>query len=215
MSVQHRYIVVEGPIGVGKTSLVERLSRHLDYDLLLEQPDENPFLRRFYEEGASAAFPTQLFFLFQRAQQLSRLRQDDLFRSKLVADFMLEKDRLFAEVTLDADELSLYQQVFDRVELDAPSPDLVVYLQAPVDTLMRRIRQRGRSGEKGISADYLARLSDAYTRFFASYDRSPLLIINAAEINPVDRDEDFQALLNQIVRHHSGRSFYNPVPELL
>lgn len=215
MTVPHRYIVVEGPIGVGKTSFVNRLAKHLEYDTLLEQPDDNPFLKRFYHEGASAAFPTQLFFLFQRAQQLAKLRQDDLFRPQLISDFMLEKDRLFAQVTLDHDELALYHQVFDKVQPDAPSPDLVVYLQAPVDVLMQRIRRRGRSEERAITPSYLTRLSDAYTRFFAAYDRSPLLIINVAEINPLDRDSDFEVMLNEIRRHRSGRAFYNPSPVLI
>ena len=212
---RHHYVVVEGPIGVGKTSLVRRIAEHLGNDVLLEQPEENPFLKRFYSHGNSAALPTQLFFLLQRSRQLESLRHDDMFRPRVVSDFMLEKDRLFAEVTLDADELALYRQVYERVELDAPSPDLIVYLQAPVDVLIERIRRRGKPEERYLSGEYLARLSDAYTRFFCHYDRSPLLIVNAAEINPVDRDDDFELLMRQIEKHQSGRAFFNPIPGLI
>lgn len=211
----HHYIVVEGPIGVGKTSLVKRIAHYLGNDVLLECPEENPFLKRFYSHGRVAALPTQLFFLLQRSRQLETLRPDDLFRPCVVSDFMLEKDRLFAEVTLDSDELALYRQIYERVELDAPEPDLIVYLQAPVDVLMARIKRRGKPEERYLSEEYLNRLSDAYTRFFCHYDRSPLLIINAAEINPVDQDEDFELLMQQILRHKSGRAFYNPAPSLL
>lgn len=209
------YLVVEGPIGVGKTSLVRRLAERLGYSSLLEVPEENPFLDRFYREGRSAAFPTQLFFLFQRARQLESLRQGDLFRRRVVSDFMLEKDRLFAEVTLDRDELSLYDQVYRRLAMDAPAPDLVVYLQAPVETLITRVRRRDRLGERSVTGEYLRTLSEAYTRFFAHYDRSPLLIINASVINPVDRDSDFEMLVERILSHRSGRGFFNPSPLLL
>ncbi|MCG8427247.1 MAG: deoxynucleoside kinase [Chromatiales bacterium] len=208
------YIVVEGPIGVGKTSLVKRLSESFACDTLLEAAEENPFLERFYSDGGSAAFPTQLFFLFQRNQQLERLRQADLFRQGLVADFMLEKDRLFAEVNLDPEELNLYQQVYQRLAMEAPAPDLVVYLQAPVDVLVQRIKRRSRHEERHIDSGYLQRLSDAYTHFFHQYDRSPLLIVNAATINPVDRDEDYQLLLEQIRSISRGKHYFNPAPTL-
>ena len=208
------YVVVEGPIGVGKTSLVKRLSESFACDTLLEGAEENPFLERFYTDGRAAAFPTQLFFLFQRNQQLHELRQADLFRKGLVADFMLEKDRLFAEVNLDQTELSLYEQVYDRLSMEAPTPDLVVYLQAPVDVLMRRISRRARSQEREITPEYLQRLSDAYAGFFYNYDRSPLLIVNASEINPVDRDGDYQLLLEQICSVNKGKHYFNPAPAL-
>ena len=206
------YLVVEGPIGVGKTSLVKRLAEHLGYSQVLEAAEENPFLSRFYREGGSAAFPTQLFFLFQRIRQIDSVRQGDLFRGRVVADFMLEKDRLFAEVTLDRDEMRLYDEIYHRMAGETPVPDLVVYLQAPVEVLVTRIRRRDRPDERQITADYLRRLSDAYTAFFTRYDRSPLLIINAATINPVDRDEDFELLLRRILSHRGGRSFFNPSP---
>ena len=210
-----RFIVVEGPIGVGKTTLVKRLAECNGSQMLLEQPQENPFLRRFYSEGQSAALPTQLFFLFQRATQYSDLRQQDLFATNLVADFMLEKDSLFAQVTLRPEELELYKQVYARVGLDAPTPDLVVYLQAPVTTLMQRIQGRGKPEERHITPDYLRQLSDAYASFFTSYDRTPLLIINTSQINLADNEQHLQDILERIDNHRQGRSFYNPVAELL
>ena len=209
------YIVVEGPIGVGKTSLVNRLAESFAAETLLEDAESNPFLERFYNDGSQAAFPTQLYFLFQRSRQLEGLRQRDLFRRALVADYMLEKDRLFAGINLDAEELKLYEQVYAGVTLEAPSPDLVVYLQAPLDVLMERIRKRGRPQERRMDAAYLKRLSDAYTDFFYHYDRSPLLIINAAEINPVEREQDYQLLLEQICTARSGKHYFNPAPLLL
>ena len=209
------YIVVEGPIGVGKTSLVNRLAASFAAETLLEAVDENPFLDRFYNDGKQAAFPTQLFFLFQRSQQLEGLRQRDMFRTALVADYMLEKDRLFAEINLDRDELKLYEQVYAGLSMEAPSPDLVVYLQAPIEVLLARIRKRGRPQERTMDACYIKRLSDAYTDFFYHYDKSPLLIINAAEINPVDRDEDYQLLLEQICTARTGKHYFNPAPLLM
>ena len=210
-----RFIVVEGPIGVGKTTLVQQIANRHGSRMMLEQPGENPFLKRFYQEGQSAAFPTQLFFLFQRAAQFSELSQKDLFSSNIVSDFMLEKDWLFAHVTLQAEELTLYKQVYERVGLDAPRPDLVVYLQAPVNTLLQRIQRRGKREEKNISADYLKRLSEAYTEFFTSYDKTPLLIINTSQINLVDNKQHASDILDRIDAHLHGRSFFNPVDELL
>lgn len=209
------YIVVEGPIGVGKTSLARRLADTFGTELLLEGAAENPFLGRFYERPSDAALPAQLFFLFQRARQMQDLRQGDMFRPVKVADFLIEKDRLFAELTLDEDEFNLYQQVYERLTLDAPRPDLVVYLQAPVDVLLGRIARRGIEMEQRIEADYLQRLSDAYMKFFHHYSQAPLLIVNAAEINPVDDEDDFQMLLERILRVRSGRHFFNPRPGML
>ncbi len=210
------YIVVEGPIGVGKTTLVRRLADSLGSDLLLEAAEENPFLERFYREGKSAAFATQLFFLFQRTQQLKSLRQHDLFTPQsLISDFLLEKDRIFASTNLDEDELELYEKVYEKLSPEAPVPDLVVYLQAPADVLQQRIKRRSRPEEQGMAPEYLRRLCDAYAEFFFHYDASPLLIVNASEINPVDREEDYRMLLQQIRGMRSGRHYFNPGPLLL
>ncbi len=206
------YIVVEGPIGVGKTSLAHRLAETFGSELLLEGADANPFLDRFYIDPKSAALPTQLFFLFQRAQQLQDMRQGDMFTPVWVADFLMEKDRLFAQLTLDEDELKLYEQAYQHLAIDAPRPDLVIYLQAPVEVLMERIRKRDRECERGIDAAYLQRLVDSYTRFFHQYEDAPLLIVNAAGFNPVDNDMDYQTLLDQVKSIRTGRHYFNPLP---
>jgi deoxyadenosine/deoxycytidine kinase len=209
------FLVIEGPIGVGKTSLVERLSLHFGGETLLEGAEENPFLQRFYDNPDEAAFPAQLYFLFQRSRQMNELRQGDMFRQRLIADFMLEKDRLFAQINLDTEELKLYEQVYEKMTLEAPAPDLVVYLQAPVDVLMSRIRKRARPQERTIERAYLQRLCDAYTEFFYFYERSPLLIINAAEINPLENQADFQLLVEHICAEGPQRRYLNPMPLLL
>lgn len=204
------YLVIEGPIGVGKTSLARRLAERLGTELVLEQAEQNPFLERFYRDPRGAALPTQLFFLFQRVSQVETLRQADLFEEVRVTDFLLDKDRLFAELTLDEAEFQLYEQIHARMAVDAPDPDLVVYLQAPVDVLMHRIARRGLSYEQDIDKGYVARLTEAYTRFFYAWTRSPLLIVNAADIDPVNRDNDFELLFEQICRTTSGRHYFNP-----
>jgi deoxyguanosine kinase len=209
-----QYVVVEGPIGVGKTSLVHRLAEAFGSDTLLERPEENPFLERFYHAPRQFALPTQLFFLFQRARQIAELKQGDMFRPGCVADFMLEKDNLFAQVTLDDDELRLYEQVYQHLKLDLPVPDLVIYLQAPVNILQERIRRRGINYERQASNDYLENLVDAYTQFFHQYNASPLLVVNASEINFVDNESDLQALVDHIMTIRSGRHFFNPMTSL-
>jgi len=206
-----RYIVVEGPIGVGKTSLARRLADTLAAELVLEQDAQNPFLERFYRNPKAGALPAQLFFLFQRAQQLGTLKQQDLFAPSRVADYLFEKDRLFATLTLDSAEMSLYEQVASRLDVDPPKPDLVVYLQAPVETLLQRIARRGIAYESGIDAAYLSRLNDAYARFFHEYDAAPLLIVNAANIDPVQNQADYDELVAAIRRMKKGRMYYNPL----
>lgn len=208
------YIAVEGPIGVGKTTLTKYLAKTFNYETLLEQAEDNPFLDRFYADERNSALPTQLFFLLQRAQQLNELHQADLFKPVRVADFLIEKDQLFAQVTLAEEEFKLYQQVYDHVTIDAPTPDLVIYLQAPVDVLLDRIRQRGIHAEKSITTEYLEALNEAYARFFHYYDRSPLLIVNAAEIDWVNTPDDYTQLVEYILEIKSGRHYYNPKPTI-
>ena len=211
----HRYVVVEGPIGVGKTTLARRLGKSFGCELVLEQDAENPFLERFYRDPRNAVFQTQLYFLFQRARQLQDLRQTDLFEQVRVADYMLDKDRLFARLTLDDQEYALYEQVYERLAIDAPTPDLVVYLQAPVDVLLDRIARRGIGYEQQIERRYLERLNDAYARFFLGFDAAPLLIVNAADIDPVGNEADYQGLLAEVVRPRKGRHYFNPLKSLL
>ena len=206
-----RYLAIEGAIGVGKTSLARRLADAFGTEPVLERPEENPFLERFYQARARFALPTQLFFLFQRARQIQALTQSDMFRPGYVADFMLEKDTLFARVNLADDELRLYEQVYAQLRLDLPVPDQVIYLQAPVDVLMERIRKRDLGYEHLIDRAYLQEMVDAYTQFFYHYTAGPLLVVNAAEINFVDSDKDFTVLVEHIRKHCSGRHFFNPL----
>ncbi len=207
------YIVVEGPMGVGKSSLAKRLAEQFNADILFEQPEENPFLERFYRSREKYALPTQLHFLFQRCQQMKTLQQRDLFHSSVVGDFLLEKDRLFAQINLDEDELHLYDQIYKHMSPELPRPDLVIYLQASVSVLMQRIRHRGIDAEQDIHGDYLKSLCDIYSQFFHSYARSPLLVVNAENINYVDNDDDFNMLLKHILSIKSGRHYFNPLSE--
>jgi len=211
----HRYVVVEGPIGVGKTSLARRLAKSFGSELVLEQGDENPFLERFYRNPRAAAFQTQLYFLFQRARQIQELRQADLFERVRVADYLLDKDRLFARLTLDDEEFALYEQVYERLAIDAPVPDLVVYLQAPVDVLLERIARRGIQYEQVIEPRYLERLVESYSRFFLEYDVAPVLMVNASEIDLVGSDADYASLLKEVARARKGRHYFNPMKNLL
>jgi len=210
-----RYIVVEGPIGVGKTSLAKRLAESLAADLMLEEVYENPFLERFYREGQSAALPAQMFFLFARARQIEDLRQADLFASVRVSDYLFAKDQLFAELNLSPDELNLYNQVTQSLNVEAPTPDLVIYLQSSVDALLERIARRGISFERAIDRRYLETVTDAYARFFHAYDDGPLLIVNASQIDPINNEADYEQLFQQIERTTGGRHFFNPVAAAL
>ena len=209
MQIQHRYIVVEGPIGVGKTSLTKKLGDSLGNELLLEKAEENPFIIRFYQNSRQYALSTQLSFLLQRAQQVQGFRQIDLFQSSLIADFMIDKDQLFAELTLNSDELRLYDQIYQHMIIDAPKPDLVIYLQAPVPVLRDRIAKRGIGYEQQIKDDYLTRLSELYTRFFYDYDDSALLTVNTQSIDLINNPQDYQALLDEINDIRSGRHYFN------
>jgi deoxyguanosine kinase len=210
-ALTHRFIVLEGPIGVGKTMLATRLASTLMAELVLERADENPFLERFYRNPRAGALPAQLYFLFQRAQQMAGLKQQDLFAPLRVADYLIDKDRLFARTTLDDEEYRLYEQVCAKLAIDAPKPDLVIYLQAPVDVLLARIQRRGIRYEQFIDRGYLERLNDAYARFFHEYDATALLIVNAADIDPINSDQDFEELLAAIKRMRRGRLYYNPM----
>jgi deoxyadenosine/deoxycytidine kinase len=209
VAARFRHIVVEGPIGVGKTSLARRLGESIGAHLLLEQPEANPFLARFYREPARHALATQLFFLFQRIQQLAELRQLDLFRTHVVGDFLLEKDPLFARLTLADDELRLYEQLYAQLAPRAPAPDLVIYLQAPAETLIERVARRGNAAEAAITAEYLRRLADSYARFFHHFDAAPLLVVNAEHLNPVGRDEDYALLVAHIERMRGRREYFS------
>ena len=210
-----RYVAVEGPIGAGKTTLATRLAETFKYPLLLEPASDNPFLDRFYREGRKHALPTQLFFLLHRADQSAKLAGPDLLGPTVISDFLIEKDRLFAELTLDKNELALYEQIYKNLMLDPPAPDLVIYLQAPISVLLERIRERGIASEQHIDSDYLITLSDAYTDFFHFYDQAPLLIVNAEEADFSHNDSHFDALLDQVIQMNSVRQYFNPHPTLI
>jgi len=204
-----RYLVVEGPIGAGKTSLARRLASRLAADLVLEQPEENPFLARFYQDMARFALPAQLFFLFQRARLVEPLAQPDMFGRPVIGDFLLDKDPLFARITLSADELALYQKIYEALRPRSPTPDLVVYLQAQPATLIERVRRRAKGYERPVSEEYLALLAESYARFFYHYNAAPVLIVNSENLNFVERDADFELLVSRLRAMKSRREFFN------
>ena len=209
MAARYRYIAVEGPIGAGKTSLARRLAERLEAEAVLEQPGENPFLARFYQAMTRYALPTQLFFLFQRVRQLEPLVQADLFGRPVIADFLIDKDPLFARATLSADELVLYQKIYDAVRPRSPEPELVIYLQARPATLIERVRRRAAGYERAVGEDYLALLAESYARFFHHYAAAPLLIVNSENLNFVARDADFDLLVERILAMKSRREFFS------
>ena len=204
------YIAIEGPIGVGKTTLAKRLASTFGYELLEEQAEMNPFLERFYQNRKQTALAVQLFFLFQRIQKVSEMKQPDLFRQSRVADFLLEKDPLFARINLDPDEYKLYERVFKKMSIDAPPPDLVVYLQASPDKLLERIQRRGINAERLIERTYLEQLNEVYSEFFLYYDRAPLLIINANDIDLAHGDNDYENIVQHMLNIKAGRHYFNP-----
>lgn len=205
-----RFIAVEGPIGAGKTTLARRLASSFGHELVLELADENPFLENFYRERARNALATQLFFLIQRVRQLDAIRQADLFQNSRVTDFLIEKDRLFARLNLDANELALYETVFERLVPSTPRPDLVIYLQAPVEVLIERIQRRGIAAEQLVERKYLEQLNESYSQFFHFYDEAPLLIVNAAAIDFANDDNHYTELVEYLLNVRAGRQYFNP-----
>ena len=204
-----RYVVVEGPIGVGKTSLARLISERIQGDLLLEAPEDNPFLPLFYKDMPRYALPTQLNFLFQRVDQIRPLSQSDLFKRTTVADFLFDKDPLFARLNLSDDEFVLYEKIYAHLKPQATVPDLVIYLQGKTETLVERVAKRGAAFEHGISETYLARLADAYSRYFYRYDEAPLLIVNSDQLNFVENPAHLNVLLEHISGMRGRREFFN------
>ena len=204
------FIAVEGPIGVGKTSLAKKLAASFNYNTLLEDAEDNPFLEKFYQNRKQAALATQLFFLFQRTQKIQDMRQADIFEPVRVADFLIEKDPLFASAITSVRQRFLYEKVYQQLTIDAPQPDLVIYLQASTDVLLSRIDSRGLPFERGIERDYLERLNEVYSEFFLYYDGAPLLIVNASEIDMVNGETDYRHLVDYLLDIRSGRHYFNP-----
>jgi len=210
LTKRYPYIVIEGPIGCGKTTLARRLAEKFSAQLLLENAGANPFLPKFYENAERHALATQLFFLFQRAEQLRELAQPDLFGSPTVADFFLDKDPLFAKLTLNYSEFAIYRNIYQHLQPQVTPPDLVLYLQTPVETLLERVHKRGIKYEQTITRDYLERLAASYSEFFHQYDTSPVLIINNEHFDAAGNDEAFELLLERIAKIRGRREYFNP-----
>ena len=208
---KYKNIVVEGPIGVGKTSLTKKIADKYQLRTVLENAEENPFLRKFYADNEKYALPTQLFFLFQRLDQLIELSQTDLFETNLISDFMLEKDTIFAGITLNELEMSLYRKIYENQSSQVCNPDLVIYLQADPGTLLDRIKKRGILMERDISIEYIVNLSNAYNKFFYSYEESPVLIVNTTHLDPIHKSEDFDLIMNQLKIFKGRRAFFNAI----
>ncbi len=207
---KYPYIVVEGPIGSGKTTLARLLADKFSVQLLSEKAEDNPFLPRFYQDAQRYALPTQLFFLFQRSRQIADMTQRDLFSAPTVADFFLEKDPLFARLNLDDEEYALYHQIYTHLQLKSPKPDLVIYLQTPIDELAERIEERNISYEQEIPHEYIERLADAYSEFFHTYDTSPVLIVNNEKLNIIKDESALNLLVDRILQIKSSREYFNP-----
>jgi deoxyguanosine kinase len=207
---KYPYIVVEGPIGCGKTTLAKMLADKFPVDYLSEKAEANPFLPRFYQDAQRYSLPTQLFFLFQRANQMKDLSQRDMFAKPIVADFFLEKDPIFARLNLDDEEYALYHQIYQHLQLKAPKPDLVIYLQTPIDALMDRIEERSVTYEQDIPREYIERLANAYSEFFHNYNASPVLIVNNEKLNVLKNEDALDLLLNRIMQIKGQREFFNP-----
>ena len=208
---ENRYLVIEGVIGAGKTSLARMLAERLQAQLVLEEVEENPFLKDFYRDRTRFAFQTQMHFLFSRYQQQRDLRQTNLFSEKLIADYLFQKDRIFASLNLADRELALYERLVTWLELDVVKPDIVVYLQAHPDTLMERIARRSRSFEKDMDKDYIAKLNDAYNHYFFHYTDTPLLVVNTNTIDFVNQPDDYEDLVRRILSHRQGTMYYTPI----
>jgi deoxyadenosine/deoxycytidine kinase len=215
LQLESRFIAVEGPVGSGKTSLARRIAEHVDGKLILEEPEKNPFLENFYKDPRSNALPTELSFLFQRSKLLESINQEELFSSQSITDFLFDKDIIFTELNLTQEEIELFQKVKRSLSIKPPEPDLVIYLQAPVDVLMTRIKMRSPSIDRSIDKDYLEKLADSYAKFFYHYDNAPVLVVNAESIDPIHNENHFNMLFTELVSVKKGHHFFNNTPSVL